>query len=408
MRDFYRLILLGVCMASSPMGASSALAVSMIVNEFNAVGDSKFLDTDTYNGSLKEDIYFKTIPGMVDGRLEGNGGNWVEFVIVEDHVDIRGWTLEWEESFYDEADVFLGRRGGVVTFSPTASVLSDLRRGTILTVGEKISIGVETDMVGSERQLTDDIDPADVDLTIDMSTDMSFNPIADDWWMHISTRDEAGKTDPLVTTVVNNPANYDGPDPQPGDFSVTNDDWEITIFDASHQKVFGPVGEDTDAWFDSGVSSNEVGKLEEDPTNQISDQGTSRYFDGESSSFGQPNVWTDNGLSFEQNFAALRDGLTFTTPGDYNQDGKVDAADYVVWRNSLGSTTELAANGDDTGASAGVVDQADYVVWKNNFGVGTTSASLSSPSNVPEPCTAGLLLAAIGWVTGSRIARPRS
>ena len=35
--------------------------------------------------------------------------------------------------------------------------------------------------------------------------------------------------------------------------------------------------------------------------------------------------------------------------GDYNLDGMVDAADYIVWRNTLGSTTELRANGDNTG-----------------------------------------------------------
>ena len=38
--------------------------------------------------------------------------------------------------------------------------------------------------------------------------------------------------------------------------------------------------------------------------------------------------------------------------GDYNQDGTVDAADYTVWRDTLGSTTDLRANGDNTGARA--------------------------------------------------------
>ena len=32
-------------------------------------------------------------------------------------------------------------------------------------------------------------------------------------------------------------------------------------------------------------------------------------------------------------------------PGDYNHDDRVDAADFVVWRNTLGSTTELVADG---------------------------------------------------------------
>src|SRR3972149_6656272 len=55
-------------------------------------------------------------------------------------------------------------------------------------------------------------------------------------------------------------------------------------------------------------------------------------------------------------------------PGDYNSDGSVDAADYVIWRKTLGSTSELSANGDNIGASAGVVDQADYDFWAARFG----------------------------------------
>jgi hypothetical protein len=55
--------------------------------------------------------------------------------------------------------------------------------------------------------------------------------------------------------------------------------------------------------------------------------------------------------------------------GDYNGDDVVDAADYTVWRDTLGSTSDLRANGDNTGAGAGVIDQADYTAWLNNFGM---------------------------------------
>jgi hypothetical protein len=54
--------------------------------------------------------------------------------------------------------------------------------------------------------------------------------------------------------------------------------------------------------------------------------------------------------------------------GDFNDNGFVDAADYTVWRDTLGSTTDLRANDDNMGGSAGVVDQADYALWKTNFG----------------------------------------
>jgi pectinesterase len=75
-------------------------------------------------------------------------------------------------------------------------------------------------------------------------------------------------------------------------------------------------------------------------------------------------------------------------PGDYNDDGTVDAADYTVWRDTLGSTTNLRANGDDTGVSWGIIDEADYDVWKANFGMTAGSGSGQSlAAAVPEPAT---------------------
>lgn len=77
-------------------------------------------------------------------------------------------------------------------------------------------------------------------------------------------------------------------------------------------------------------------------------------------------------------------------PGDYNGNGIVDAADYTVWRDTLGSTDDLRANGDDIGGSAGVVDQADYLVWKTNFGAHSGSGA-GATAAVPEPHSVLLL-----------------
>jgi hypothetical protein len=86
--------------------------------------------------------------------------------------------------------------------------------------------------------------------------------------------------------------------------------------------------------------------------------------------------------------------VTYVTPGplagDYNGNGTVDAADYVVWRDTLGSTTMLAADGDDDGD----VDQHDYTVWRRTFG--NASAAPSQGSAVPEP--AGALLLGAGFL----------
>jgi hypothetical protein len=80
-------------------------------------------------------------------------------------------------------------------------------------------------------------------------------------------------------------------------------------------------------------------------------------------------------------------------PGDYNGDNIVDAADYTVWRNNLGTNFNLNGNGDETGASGGTVDAADYLWWKSHYGnTGPGSGGLAA--HVPEPSSAMLVLVA--------------
>ncbi len=65
--------------------------------------------------------------------------------------------------------------------------------------------------------------------------------------------------------------------------------------------------------------------------------------------------------------------------GDYNNDGSVDAADFTVWRDTLGQVgTDLDADGDGSGG----IGLGDYTVWVQNFG---SSLSNSSAASVPEP-----------------------
>lgn len=74
------------------------------------------------------------------------------------------------------------------------------------------------------------------------------------------------------------------------------------------------------------------------------------------------------------------------TPGDYNGDGTVNAADFTVWRDNFGSTANLAADGNNNG----VVDQADYAIWKQNYG----QTAASGAATVPEPMA--ILLVGLG------------
>jgi serralysin len=76
--------------------------------------------------------------------------------------------------------------------------------------------------------------------------------------------------------------------------------------------------------------------------------------------------------------------------GDYNHDGVVNAADYTVWRDSLGKMgTGLAADGNGDG----VVNAADYTLWQTHFGQ-TAGGGLGANANaaVPEPTSLLLLL----------------
>ncbi len=86
-------------------------------------------------------------------------------------------------------------------------------------------------------------------------------------------------------------------------------------------------------------------------------------------------------------------------PGDYNDDGIVDASDYTRWRDQLGGPAGSLPNDAD----GGVIGPAQYDTWKTNYG--TTLASLETSLEtarlgaagsqaVPEPATA--LLLAIG------------
>jgi Type I phosphodiesterase / nucleotide pyrophosphatase len=59
-----------------------------------------------------------------------------------------------------------------------------------------------------------------------------------------------------------------------------------------------------------------------------------------------------------------RQDLRVAFPGDYNLDGAVDGADYTVWRDTLGSTTDLRADGDGNG----IVEEADFKFWRDRFG----------------------------------------
>lgn len=76
--------------------------------------------------------------------------------------------------------------------------------------------------------------------------------------------------------------------------------------------------------------------------------------------------------------------------GDYNHDGQVDAADFVVWRHTSGQSG-LALDADGNGD--GTVDSADYSLWQANYGLSVPANPASRQSSaVPEPASIVLVL----------------
>jgi hypothetical protein len=65
-------------------------------------------------------------------------------------------------------------------------------------------------------------------------------------------------------------------------------------------------------------------------------------------------------------------------PGDYNGNHFVDAADYVVWRKTMGAEVPQYSGADGNGSS--IIDAADYDVWHGNFGATSPAAAAAFSS----------------------------
>jgi hypothetical protein len=120
-----------------------------------------------------------------------------------------------------------------------------------------------------------------------------------------------------------------------------------------------------------------------------------RGFDFESASFSNghgytlglgPELLTAMTLYFTDNSQAV----VTTAVGDYNNDGAVDAADYVVWRKNGGT-------------------RHGFEIWRRSFGATTAGGDSLSIGQVPEPASTLLVLscaAAAAW-TRRRISQAR-
>lgn len=125
-------------------------------------------------------------------------------------------------------------------------------------------------------------------------------------------------------------------------------------------------------------------------------KGVPAYLSGYSGLFGlSVTASNDVDVTFD-NFRA--EDLVAGVPGDYNNNGVVDAGDYVVWRKGGTLQNEVDA--------PGTVNAADYTEWRARYGNPPGSgAGLGTGSSVPEPTS--VALAMIG-IASSYLARRRS
>ena len=212
-----------------------SLANAIILNEYNAVAPTEQLLNDGY------DTYF--------GDIDGNGGNWVEFVITEDFLDLRGATLDIKRS--DGIHLF------TATF-PKNTQLAYLRKGTILTVSEE-------------------------------PTDLSYNPT------------DANNPDWTININYNDLENIDGI------FDISHRTMDISIRSVTGKTLLKNSGEVVVGW---GVNDQEVFKLKKNPSADI-EPDDEAYGDDNGkqiiSTFGSPNQWIDDSNNImHQDFTALR------------------------------------------------------------------------------------------------------
>jgi hypothetical protein len=90
---------------------------------------------------------------------------------------------------------------------------------------------------------------------------------------------------------------------------------------------------------------------------------------------GTNGAWADMGAFESQSVP------TFAT-GDYNKNGAVDAADYVIWRKMLTQNVPKGSGADGNGD--GVVDEDDHRVWRENFGRTQPALGASAALNSAE------------------------
>jgi autotransporter-associated beta strand protein len=99
-----------------------------------------------------------------------------------------------------------------------------------------------------------------------------------------------------------------------------------------------------------------------------------------------PAGWPTAAFAQDETGATKRIYLKFGQPGDTNNDGVTDAADFITLKKNFGTSTGAGETAGDFNTS-GTVNWADLSILMSNMGAGVTA-----PATAPEPCSAILLM----------------
>ncbi len=290
----------------------------VVLNEYNAVGETIFLNGGTAgadaNGGQAADPAF--------GRVEGNGGDWFELVVTDDHVDLRGATLSWAEV----AD----NTSGVITLSNNIA-WSNLRAGTIITFIRHNTAGGGVD------------------------TNLSFSPWTGDRSINVWTGDTS-----LIASTTSTVSTHGF-----GDFHTSNDDWRLTIRNAAAQPLSISSGEGCGGYGGRGIGNTETCDLQQNPSR--SSRSWDDYNESIRSSFGAANSWKPcpGSAIIAQNIPGIA-ASTCTKAADIDGSGAVNVADLLTVISTWGPCAAFPCTGDVN--NDGQVNVSDLLAVISNWG----------------------------------------
>lgn len=354
---------------------------ALIINEYSGVSKNRYLGSDNFDGTNYDLDPATGRPALGEpgrdtffGRIRGNGGNWIELVVLEDHLDIRGWRILWaeaaeqpleesgqEQRWYAEewippryvAPYWNGRawepgywepgywRPGYWALEPAYERNwwpdgrdpwygarygvdgTQIKQGIIEFSNESLWADLRAGTIITLAEKASVMD--DQGAAVLQGTDTSFAPSSGDWWIHVSARDESGDPNALIRCTHNQM------DEDACAFSTGHHDWQGIIQDQYGQDVFGPIGERVAGWdggkADPNLSSVEAGMLETDPGTGV---GVYDFDDKKYSSFAGPNLIGEDPDEY-QDFSGLRSWLPDAPAADADRNGLADSWEIALF-----------------------------------------------------------------------------